>query len=202
MRLHSKLESSCANGPGNRAVLWFAGCTLNCSGCWNPETHSFDVRETATDEIETWLLSLSGIDGVTFSGGEPMQHYPALSRLVYFIRDKRPALSIGMFTGYSLPELQAGRFQYRLGSRMSPGCFQMWEDLSRSLDFAVCGRFNRLQPDSAPMCGSANQRIELLSNRYTLNDFTEQVTEVTLSDELIQITGFPGLEFLAEMREL
>ena len=39
MFIHNKVSQSEANGPGNRTVVWFQGCNLKCSGCWNPETH-------------------------------------------------------------------------------------------------------------------------------------------------------------------
>jgi len=43
MLVHSMLPRSTANGPGERAVVWFQGCDLRCSGCWNPRTHGFDM---------------------------------------------------------------------------------------------------------------------------------------------------------------
>lgn len=30
MLVHARIDSSQVNGPGNRAVLWFQGCSLNC----------------------------------------------------------------------------------------------------------------------------------------------------------------------------
>jgi anaerobic ribonucleoside-triphosphate reductase activating protein len=119
MRLHSKLESSAANGPGNRAVIWFQGCTLACPGCHNPETHSFDVAETPINEVENWLdrLNYTGIEGVTFSGGEPMQHLYELRRLCRFVRNFMPGKSIGMFTGYTLKELEISAFRFRARRR-------------------------------------------------------------------------------------
>jgi anaerobic ribonucleoside-triphosphate reductase activating protein len=41
MLLHAFVPGSRANGPGLRAVVFFQGCVLQCSGCWNPETHRF-----------------------------------------------------------------------------------------------------------------------------------------------------------------
>lgn len=177
MKLHSKMESSTANGPGNRAVLWFAGCTLNCTGCQNPETHSFDVPDTDITDVMEWLLTLDGIEGVTFSGGEPMQHWVDLLRLCIWVRVARPELTIGIFTGYTLRELSV---------------MPSWKSIADNLDFAVCGRYNQLKHTTEKaMCGSSNQTLELLSTRYKPKDFSQQMTEVTLDEEtgLIQISG-------------
>lgn len=199
MLLHGKVASSEANGPGARAVIWFQGCTLNCAGCQNPGSHSFDAPETDENEVIQWLLSLEGIEGVTFSGGEPMQHYPALFRLILALRYHRPALSIGMFTGYTLRELERGSWIYRSGSGFVDGSAQQWQNIRERVDFAICGRYNAIQDSSTkPLCGSANQTLELFSERYTLESFSPQVTEVIISDELVTITGFPGTNFLTE----
>lgn len=203
MRLFSKLESSEANGVGTRAVIWFAGCTLNCTGCHNPETHSFNVADTPIAEVENWIKSLSGVEGITFSGGEPMQHYSDLLRLCKFIREVRPDLSIGMFTGYSIRELALGRWQYFNGSEFQRGSILRWSAVRNLIDFAVCGRYNKAQAtNKMPLCGSANQRLICFTDRYKVEDFAEQTAEVTISDGLVQITGFPGTEFLNSLTEV
>jgi anaerobic ribonucleoside-triphosphate reductase activating protein len=39
LQVHSFLESSSVNGPGQRAVIWLQGCSIGCPQCWNPTTH-------------------------------------------------------------------------------------------------------------------------------------------------------------------
>src|SRR5271156_4104670 len=74
MLIHSKLPRSAVNGPGERAVLWLQGCDLRCRGCWTPPSHAFDrTRDKPVDQLGEWILSCSGVEGVTFSGGEPFQ---------------------------------------------------------------------------------------------------------------------------------
>jgi anaerobic ribonucleoside-triphosphate reductase activating protein len=207
MLLHGKIESSAVNGPGNRAVIWFQGCTLNCPGCWNPNTHAFlassDVR---MDEIQTWLMNLEGIEGVTFSGGEPMQHFCDVLEIARYLRDVRPELSIGMFTGYTARELETGNFQliHPSGLALVKGDGKLWDMLRPMLDFAVMGRFNASKVTTEkPLCGSSNQDIVLFSDRYTGADFRPQQTQVTVSpDGLVQITGFPGREFIQTVSTL
>jgi len=90
MRLHAFEPASRANGPGLRAVLWTQGCTLGCPGCFNPGTHPFDGGEPASvDHIYGQIIAARaryGIQGVTVSGGEPLQQRHALLALLRRIR--------------------------------------------------------------------------------------------------------------------
>src|SRR5438045_2768327 len=88
LRLHQFLPASRANGPGRRAVLWFQGCSLNCPGCFNPQTHAFSGGEGVTvEEMVARLVGLGdSIEGVTLSGGEPFQHRLAVLSLLSQLR--------------------------------------------------------------------------------------------------------------------
>ena len=39
------MERTRANGPGLRLGIWVQGCTRNCPGCSNPETHDISQGE-------------------------------------------------------------------------------------------------------------------------------------------------------------
>jgi hypothetical protein len=113
MQLHAFIPASRANGPGLRAVVFFHGCTLACRGCFNPETHSFAGTEVTVDAVADKVLRAHkehGIEGVTFTGGEPMQQAPALLELMQTLRQQVPSLSFGLFSGYSDLELVLGRY--------------------------------------------------------------------------------------------
>ena len=78
------------------------------------------------------------IDGVTFSGGEPMQQASSLLDLTKRMGElDRAPLSFGMFTGYSLAELDAGRFHT---FEACPDRSGVWRQVRARLDFAVTGR--------------------------------------------------------------
>ncbi|MBF0207987.1 MAG: radical SAM protein [Oligoflexia bacterium] len=71
-RINTIIPSSFVDGPGHRFVVFFQGCNLDCSYCHNPETKR-DVPFTAftVDELlDSVVMELPFIDGVTFSGGE------------------------------------------------------------------------------------------------------------------------------------
>ena len=133
------------------------------------------------------------LDGVTFSGGEPMQQADDLAELLQGLRSALPRLSVGMFTGYSEEELETGRYFTRHGVDRDQR-LALWRSIRGQLDFAVMGRYDRLQPSDAPMRTSANQVLRLFSARYTEMDFSVQTVEITIAaDGLTHTTGFPTL---------
>src|SRR5262245_29198295 len=107
LRLHAFLPASRANGPGVRAVLWVQGCSLGCPGCFNPLTHPTTGGELVpTDELVRRLTALGDtIEGITVSGGEPLQQRPALLALLRRLR-QQTRLSVVLFTGFTWEEVQ------------------------------------------------------------------------------------------------
>lgn len=196
MLIHSILDSSSVNGPGNRAVIWTQGCDLNCAGCWNQDTHAFHGKHWTARELVHRIARIPGIDGVTFSGGEPMQQFDdGLDLFIAFLKDECPELSFGMYTGYTAQELEAGKYRWSVSNHRRVPQYQKaeaWSWLKTQLDFAVMGRFNQEQLDSSrPLCSSRNQHLVLFSDRYRLEDFRPQEAEVHIEDDLVTITGFP-----------
>ena len=39
MRIHKIIQKTRANGPGLRFGIWVQGCSIQCPGCINPQTH-------------------------------------------------------------------------------------------------------------------------------------------------------------------
>ena len=180
MRIHATLHGSRANGPGLRSVCWVRGCSLHCPGCINPETwdrdggFEIDWAELADDIVENSVL---GTEGVTISGGEPLDQPASLYGLLSELRYMRPKWSVGIFSGYTQAEAAE---------------IPEWPLIRATLDFAVLGRYDRTQPCNKPLVSSANQELVLLSPRYTLKDFPAQSEEVFIGpDGLCQITGYP-----------
>ena len=209
MIVHNRLTSR-VNGPGLRAVVWLQGCSLGCKGCWNPQTHTFAERDNETAEgLATWILAQKDIEGVTFSGGEPLQQAHDLYQTIMQVKHQRPDLSIGMFTGYNLEELESGRFKFRstrpvrvsfdvvlhevIWMDTTPYTSSVWKRIKSKIDFAVMGRFQEAKKSTAdPMRSSTNQRLELFSSRYEQSDFDMQKVEVRIAPGgLTTIAGFP-----------
>jgi anaerobic ribonucleoside-triphosphate reductase activating protein len=196
MLLHAFVPASRANGPGLRAVIYFQGCSLHCAGCWNPDTHKFRGMEVTVLEVAQRFEEASRLEwlqGVTFSGGEPMQQVEALLELMREIRRAAPEVSLGMFTGYTENELTSGQFVTRLGATVERRC-ELWRAVRELLDFAVMGRYDQTQPAIAPLRTSRNQRLELFSSRYQEGDFGPQLVEISIEESGKSVlTGFPVL---------
>ena len=196
MLVHTIMPATRANGPGLRCVVFVQGCNLGCPGCWNFWGHTFRGAEFAVETILAEVVNRHrqySFDSVTFSGGEPMQQADDLAELLQGLRSALPRLSVGMFTGYSEEELETGRFFTRHGVDQDQRR-ALWREIRSQLDFAVMGRYDRLQPSDAPMRTSANQALRLFSTRHTEMDFSVQTVEITIAaDGLTRTTGFPTL---------
>lgn len=154
LRVHDVEPRSRANGPGVRFVVWFQGCDLGCAGCFNPGTHGPRAgRATTIAELEAQLAATPGVEGVTLSGGEPMQQPEAALAWLEVARAR--GLSTLMFSGYALDELRA---------------LPHGPDVLARLDVLIDGRYVARERLGEGLRGSANQRIRLLSPRYTLAD--------------------------------
>ena len=170
LRLYTFLPLSRANGPGARAVIWLQGCSLACPGCYNPDTHGIDSGELiSTDDLFARLMALSdGIEGITVSGGEPLQQIRPLSVLLQRVR-KETALSCVFFTGYTWEETQ----------RMPDGA-----KLLACVDVLIGGRYDQSQRLAHGLMGSANKTVHLLTDRYTMEDLRSvPVAEVIITRE-------------------
>ena len=194
MLIHGFVAHSRVNGPGVRTVVYFQGCNLGCAGCWNPATHAFTGLSREATKIAEQIASANrthAIEGVTFSGGEPMQQAPDLLDLIGLLKLERPEISIGMYSGYSERELDSGQFWTR--KSIEPEIRrQIWDDIKRHLDFAVLGRFAAAKPSKLPLRTSANQVLRLFSHRYREEEFKPLEFEVQIESEgFVQITGFP-----------
>src|SRR5262245_54578321 len=90
-----------------RAVVWTQGCSLGCPGCFNPETHAFDHGQwIAVDALFDRIHALGdSIEGITISGGEPLQQAGATLALLRRVRSET-SLSAIVFTGFRWPEVQ------------------------------------------------------------------------------------------------
>ena len=97
-------KDSIVDGEGIRSVIWTQGCLHHCPGCHNPSTHSFDGGYLVDVEtVKKQIDNLEGQDGITFSGGDPMeQPIPCADIALYA---KAHGLNVWCYTGYTFEEL-------------------------------------------------------------------------------------------------
>lgn len=160
-----------AEGPYKRLTIWFQGCNLHCDGCCNPDfqplvpKHLLDLDELL--EIISDAKERFGIEGVTYSGGEPtlQQNLPLLT-------GKIKALGLGVisFTGRRYEEVK---------------------DILCSCDVVLDGAYQKDNPEkSRRLLGSENQRILCLTERYrdcidTWFAYPNSINEVNIGKMLI-----------------
>lgn len=136
-----------AEGPFKRLTIWFQGCNIGCCGCCNMDyqplipKHIISLNELL--EIISRAKEEFGIEGVTYTGGEPtlQQNLPSLTQKI-----KRLGLGVISFTGHKYEDV----------ATILHGC-----------DMVLDGPFEHDNPErERKLLGSANQRIVLLTERY------------------------------------
>jgi anaerobic ribonucleoside-triphosphate reductase activating protein len=172
LNLHAFVPLSVANGPGKRAVIWTQFCSLGCLGCFNPETHSAIGGEWIdVAELFQRIVALKDqIEGITISGGEPLQQRVAITELLRRVKTET-SLSVILFSGFTWEEIKKmkDRTPEKVGSgeqkRMGEG-----PEVLSYIDVLVAGRYEASKRLARDLRGSANKTIHFLTNRYTMAD--------------------------------
>lgn len=141
-------RDSIVDGEGIRSVIWTQGCIHNCPGCHNPETHSFqDGIEVDVELVKEKIKNLEGQDGITFSGGDPMEQSKACAELAKYC--KSLGLNVWCYTGYKFEELLE-KAKYILSIK----------EFLDNIDVLVDGKFILSQKSyDVVFRGSKNQRL-------------------------------------------
>lgn len=137
-------EDSIVDGEGIRTVIWTQGCSHNCKGCHNPETHSFSGGvEVELEEVKIRLNKIKNQQGITLSGGDPFFQAKACSELAKYA--KSLGLDVWAYTGFLYEDLLKNKDM---------------KELLENIDVLVDGRFI-LEKKSYDVIfrGSTNQRI-------------------------------------------
>lgn len=154
-------KASVANGKGIRTVLWVSGCSLHCKGCQNPESWDFNAGKPFDDKAKQELfcyLENPYIQGITFSGGHPLDYKNAYTiyELILEIKEKYPQKDIWLYTGYSLTyeDFYSHPLSWMVsGEETKTNILQM-------CDVVVDGEFREeLRDTTLPFRGSSNQRL-------------------------------------------
>lgn len=144
------------NGAGLRVVLWVSGCSHKCEGCQNPITWNandgIEFDEDAEKEIFNYL-SKDYIDGITFSGGDPLyiNNRKCVFELIKKINKNFPDKTIWLYTGYSWEEIKD-------------------IEVIEHIDVIVDGEFiKELNDNNLHWKGSSNQRVIDVKESLKLN---------------------------------
>ena len=190
LNIASFVPETQALGPGKRMVVWVQGCPLHCPGCIAPEWIPYIPAMEMTPEELLEKMNLNVIDGITFSGGEPMEQASGLAALIRLAR-KRKDLDLICFTGY--------RFERLLNNPPNKGV----SDLLNEVDVLIDGPFIQSLNNSTGLRGSTNQRIIHLTDRLMGYDLVSQdrKIELTLVNDKLVFIGIPTPEILSSAEE-
>jgi anaerobic ribonucleoside-triphosphate reductase activating protein len=133
-----------AQGPGIRYTIWTQGCSIRCPGCSNTDTWSFNRGfKYSTDSLVKEILDIDGLDGITITGGEPLDQYDAVLGLCESLFNK---ICIFLTTGYEF--IRREHF-----------------DIISFLDILCLGPFQADNICKDGWRGSSNQRVVFLTDR-------------------------------------
>ena len=174
LRIHELIPYSRANGPGLRCVIWVQGCSLGCPGCFNPQTHALQGgRWVEVDGLFGQIKQLENtIQGLTISGGEPLQQPQALLKLLKGVRQET-GLSTLVFSGFTWEEILR---------------FPRAADLLAQIDVLIAGRYDQGRRLAHGLIGSENKTLHFLTDRYTIADLQavpEAEALITTSGEIL-----------------
>lgn len=146
MNYHNITKQDMLNGDGIRVVLWVAGCNHKCKNCHNPITWDAQGGLPFDESAELELfeaLNHDYIDGITFSGGDPLfpDNRAEIFRLIKKCKSTFPEKTIWLYTGYKWEEIMN------------------LEGIS-DIDVIADGEFiEELKDNNLKWVGSSNQRI-------------------------------------------
>ncbi|MFB6988905.1 MULTISPECIES: 4Fe-4S single cluster domain-containing protein [unclassified Streptomyces] len=178
-----------ALGPGVRSALWVQGCPFCCTGCMAPDWIPFrPARQAEPRELAAELMADPRVDGLTFSGGEPMAQAAGLAEVVRLAREIRD-VSVICFTGFRLERLRT--------RPPNPGV----AELLAAVDVLIDGLYVAARDDGRGLRGSANQRVHHLTGRLAGSgyDFAHRprTAEIAVSGPEALLIGVPPRGLLA-----
>ena len=147
MRYNKIRKMDISNGPGVRVSLFVQGCTFNCKGCFNQETHDFNGGKEFTDDVIEHILNLcenENIEGLSILGGEPLhpKNIEGVTKLAKMYKERLPDKSLWIWTGYLFDKDLQGK------------------EILNYVDVIVDGQFvEELKDPTLEWRGSSNQRV-------------------------------------------
>lgn len=153
MRIAGIRRTSLFDGDGINYVIFVQGCAHHCPQCHNMSTWDFNGGyEISIEELKQDISKYIGfIQGVTFSGGDPVYQMNEVSELAAWVKEL--GLTTTLYTGFTMSELE-----------------QDMVDLS-SIDIVIDGMYEyKNHTTELPFRGSSNQRIYCKLNVDELKD--------------------------------
>lgn len=145
LKLAGAIPESYTDGPGIRYTIFVQGCKHHCKNCHNPETWDFNAGKLiGLDTLYDDIVSNKMLDGVTFSGGDPMFQAKACAELAKRLKENT-SLNIWVYTGFKFEDIVDN---------------EEYTELLKYADVLVDGKYEDCRRNlSLKFRGSSNQRI-------------------------------------------
>jgi len=144
-------KNSYVHGPGKRYVIWVQGCSIRCEGCANKYLWEREegVPMSISDLLDD-IKSTIDIEGITITGGEPLDQAEQILRIVEEI--KKINLTVVLFTGYTISLIESDPIKKRILDH---------------LDIAITGPFiEAKKSNKLAWRGSYNQEVIFFNENY------------------------------------
>ena len=165
------------NGPGNRFVLWTQGCSKGCSECFNPETWSTNIYKELSPIELFELIKNFEVDGITISGGDPLEQEDELLELLMLLSTMRLSKGVILFSGFTRAEISSNIIR---------------EKCLSYIDVLIDGRYEKNLKVDFSLRGSSNQEFYFFSNKILSDELCfDQEVEISVLEGEILMTGFP-----------
>ena len=175
-------------GFGKRLAVWLGGCPLKCKGCIAKELQNQKNAKEYKDFYSFVKPILKSVEGITFSGGEPLFQ---AEELLEFLKRLPKGMDKMLFTGYYKKELNEIQLE----------CYNMF-------DLVVEGRFEKEKMGNFLYRGSSNQLFSSPTGKYSdvLSDFYRLPSagiEVRIKEDKLVYYGIPTKnDEIAKLQEL
>ena len=167
------------NGPGNRFVLWTQGCSKGCSECFNPETWSTNIYKELSPTQIFELIKNFEVDGVTISGGDPLEQEDELLELLMLLSTMRLRKGVILFSGFTRAEISSNFIR---------------EQCLKYIDVLIDGRYEKNLKVDFSLRGSSNQEFYFFSDKISSDELCfDQEIEISSLEGDIMMTGFPNI---------
>lgn len=149
MNYMAMIENSCVDFYGWSTVLQVAGCSFNCTGCFNLQAQRVNsgvVFDQLAKEGLFVALSKGHIDNLVLQGGDPL-HKRNVETVISLCKEVKftfPDKNIVLFTGYTFEQIEDDLLR---------------KDVLNYVDFVMDGKYDHTQTNKLPFRGSDNQAL-------------------------------------------
>lgn len=153
LRIINIYPETVSDGFGIRFSIYFAGCGHHCDGCHNPQSwnpHNGRILDDVyAQELVSSINANPILDGVTFSGGDPLFNPEEFLKFLKFLKEKTNQ-NVWCYTGYVYEDLLNDKLRF---------------ECLKYCDVLIDGKFEKSKMNPRLFFrGSENQRMIYLEN--------------------------------------